>query len=286
MSTRNLFAGTVEANSLWVGSNQLDRTPIYKTSTDPNGVVTAPGGALALDDTLGAVWLNVATLGASGSTWTRLQTSGGAAGGDLSGFYPNPLVDGLQGRAVSGVAPAINESLTWNGAAWVPQAVGAGAITAVYGQFYSVVDQTISSGTGISLMYFENTAGANGVSAVDPGTGFKTQLTVAASGKYAFNISPQLLKTAGGGSGLVTFWLRKNGLDVPDSASFVDITNNEHMLPFVEIILDMNAGQYVEWAVNSSVINCRLEHEPESFAPAVVRPAGPSIIAGVKRLGA
>jgi hypothetical protein len=285
MSTRNLFAGTVEANVFWVGNNQTDRTVLFQTAVDPNGT-RALGGALALDKTLGAAWLNVATLGVPGNTWAQLMVGGyTAAGGDLAGTYPNPTVDGLQGRPVSAAAPAVNESLTWNGAAWVPQAVGSGALTAVYGQFFSNLDQVISNGTGISLMTFEVTAGANGVSVVDPGTG-PSRITVAQAGKYSFGLSPQILKTAGGGNGLVTFWLRKQGLDEPSTASFIAVTNNEHALPFVEIILDMGAGQYIEWAANSDVANVRLEHEPASVAPAIVRPAAPSIIATVKRIGA
>jgi hypothetical protein len=54
----------------------------------------------------------------------------------------------------------------------------------------------------------------------------------------------------------------------------------------VEILLDMGAGQYIEWAANSNVANVQLEHEPASVAPAIVRPGTPSIIATVKRLGA
>jgi hypothetical protein len=45
---------------------------------------------------------------------------GGAAGGDLSGSYPNPTVARLQGRAVATTAPSTGQVLKWDGSAWVP----------------------------------------------------------------------------------------------------------------------------------------------------------------------
>ena len=64
------------------------------------------------------------------------------------------------------------------------------------------------------------------------------------------------------------------------------VRNNEHLLAFVEIILPMNAGQYIEWAAHATLANVRIEQEPASGpAPALVRPAAPSIIATVKLIG-
>lgn len=159
------------------------------------------------------------------------------------------------------------------------------AAVATWGNFYSDTDQTIAdSGTGISTVFFESGSGA-GVSCVDPGTGFNTQITVAASGVYSFSLSPQLYKSAGGGVAEVSFWLRKNGTDVPATASLIEIPNTTHALPFVEIILPMNAGDYVEWVAHASLANVTMESEPASAAPALVRPAAPSVICTVKYLG-
>jgi hypothetical protein len=61
-------------------------------------------------------------------------SSGGASGvasGDLTGNYPAPVVDGIQGRAVSATAPSTGQVYRWNGSLWLPGNISdiAGTIT-------------------------------------------------------------------------------------------------------------------------------------------------------------
>ena len=209
----------------------------------------------------------------------------GPAGGDLGGLYPNPSVVGLQTRPVSSAAPAVSDVLAWDGIRWIPTPLGVIPLAAVYGQFYDLTDQPLAPNTPLVLQY-DTVGSANGVSVVnDPITFRPTRLTVAVAGVYEVAVSLQMFQS-GGTAQTITFWLRVDGANVPDSASSIEMgNNNRRTLPFVPIILPLAAGQYVEWVVMSTGNTDSVEHFPAVIGPPAV-PAIPSVIASVKRLGA
>ncbi len=158
-------------------------------------------------------------------------------------------------------------------------------ITAVYGAFSDSTDQAFVVGSELIAKYNTTEASYGVTVANDPITLRPTRLTVPQTGVYSCCISPQFYHT-GGGTETITFWARVNGTDVPRSASSVEMGNNNNRnLPFVELILPLTAGQYVEWVFTaSSGTTLNLEAFPAVTGPPAV-PAIPSVIASVKLIG-
>ena len=95
-----------------------------------------------------------------------------------------------------------------------------------YGSFYSTQLQT-TVGSEQKIMTFNNTVAAatSGVSIVSG-----SEITVANAGIYNVAFSAQIKKTSGGGATQIYIWLKKNGVNVPDSNTSLTLANNGDLL--------------------------------------------------------
>ncbi len=139
-----------------------------------------------------------------------------------------------------------------------------------YGSFYDTTTQTAAAINTAYAMTFNTTDLSVGVTRGSP----TSRIYVDRPNVYNIQFSAQLDKTAGG-VGLVWIWLRKNGVDVPNSASQVRIQgNNAETVAAWNFLLQMNAGDYFElmWEVDDTTVQILTE------AASAVHPAIPSVI--------
>ena len=164
---------------------------------------------------------------------------------------------------------------------------GANGIASLhYGSFYDLTDQTGPRST-VLLMKFGNTDLSNGVSITNDGSGNPTQITIANAGKYNIQFSAQMVSLTGNSSTKATIWLRKNGVDVPATASWISFPGNSvYLVAAWNFLVDASAGNTFQlaWHIDSNVDNAvSLVHEPAGVTP--VHPEVPSLILTVTQIG-
>lgn len=115
-----------------------------------------------------------------------------------------------------------------------------------YGAFSDTTTQTIVSVNAAYAMTFNTTDAANGISVGSP----TSRLVVAEQGVYNVQFSAQVDKAAGGAA-TVHIWLRKNGTNVPNTASKIVIQGRAaETVAAWNFVIQLEPTNYVElmWA--------------------------------------
>lgn len=151
-----------------------------------------------------------------------------------------------------------------------------GAISQVsypYGTFYTNADQLIGVNTATVVNNWiqsdVNKAYLDG-----------TRIYVEETGDYFVQFSCMFIKT-NSSSGTASMWLRKNGTDISDSNTRITLAgNNAEITMTVGLILDLDAGDYIQFVSSASHTNTYLSHDDAGVGPAV-----PGIIATLNLVG-
>ena len=142
-----------------------------------------------------------------------------------------------------------------------------------YGTFYTTTDQAIGVNTATIV---NNWIEADTNKSYLDGT----RIYVEESGDYFVQFSCMFIKT-NASSGTANMWFRKNGVDVPDSNTKITLAgNNSEITMTVSLILDLDAGDYIQFVASASNTNTFLSHDPAGVGPAV-----PGIIATLNMIG-
>ena len=107
-----------------------------------------------------------------------------------------------------------------------------------------------------------------------------SQITFANAGLYNIQFSLQLLNYTTSEDN-VTMWFRKNGVDIPNTAGIVTVPSKHGGgagtgIVSWNLVVDLNAGQYIELMMTSDSGNTVVATYPPGTAP--VHPASPSVI--------
>jgi hypothetical protein len=153
------------------------------------------------------------------------------------------------------------------------------APTQTYGSFSSTATQTVSGAGTPTVITYNTTDVASGVSR--GGTGQEGRVIVSETGIYKV-LTSIIFKHSNSSASDCFFWVRKNGSDVANSGTAIAVLG-EAIVGTVELILSLNANDYIEIYIASSDASTNALAYTASTSP-YNRPACPSIITTIIKL--
>lgn len=146
---------------------------------------------------------------------------------------------------------------------------------------YSAIDQTGSTSAATAAI-IGTTSISSGISIANNGSGNATRITFAAAGTYAIMPSIQFANSDTSNRN-VTVWFRKNGTDIANSATIINVPKTgDGGAAFFQIVFyeTVTAGQYIEIMWLPTNVAVTLDYT----VAGAVAPAVPSIILSAERI--
>lgn len=182
---------------------------------------------------------------------------------------------------VTNVLPVSNGGTGMNSLSGILLGNATGSISAAaYGSFCDLTQQTAAVINTPYPMQLNTTELSENVTIQNNLSGNKTRITVLKAGKYNLQFSAQINRVSGTAQADVSIWLRKNGIDVPNTCTDLSITGSTTTTaPTVaawNFMQNMAAGDYLELIWSTTNITIEITYEGVRTSPN--RPAIPSLI--------
>lgn len=144
-----------------------------------------------------------------------------------------------------------------------------GTASVISGSWYDTTTQTSAVSGTASKMYCNSTDHQNGIIKK-----FDSNFEVQYPGRYNLQFSVQLDQASGAGEHIY-IWFRKNGVDIPYSASEVALQGTTaESIPSWNYLFDLEAGDYVNVMYSVTSTNVHLK----AVSPTGIVPGIPSVI--------
>jgi hypothetical protein len=157
----------------------------------------------------------------------------------------------------------------WVGEFSTPENVQGGF---AYGSWFSSSDQTAAATNTAYNFSVDNKDYEEGIAVKD-----NSKFTVEESGTYNLQFSAQIHHRTGGGGGSgdsVWIWLKKNGSNVANSATRLNLSSGKYAVAAWNFFIDLKHDEYVQLAWSTDTTQMAIESESASSP----KPAVPSLI--------
>jgi len=254
-----------------LGDEASDTQTLWGRVAIPTGPVSVTGSVIATNFT-GSLQgtASYATQALSASQAQNANTASFALNGGVTQILagPNIIVSPLSGQG------QVTISSTGTGTGSFNTATGS------YGSFYDTTTQLNPVANTPNSMSFNETAITNGVSISGSLSPFNTYIKTQNAGVYNIQFSAQVDKTDSG-TDSVDIWIRKNGIDLLDSATTVTLTgNNDKSVAAWNWFVQSATNDYYQLIWASADTDMRLLAEASSS----VHPGVPSVILTANRV--
>jgi len=223
--------------------------------------------------------------------WKKVIVSGSDAA--LNSLYASSITGSLLGTASYAANGGVTQLLAGSNITLSPTngkgqvtitSTGGGpnfnTATGSYGSFYDTTTQTNPVANVARSMSFDSTDITNGVSISGSTSPYNTYIKTENAGVYDIQFSAQLDKTDSGNDDIF-IWLRKNGIDLTDTATKVTLSgNNDKDVAAWNWFVNSAANDYYQIMWSSPDTHVRLFAETAGGG----HPGIPSVILTVNRV--